>query len=287
MRIAIIGLGQIGGSLARALRTRNVSAEIAAWSPTGDGPRRALEAGAIDHANASIEPALDGADLVVLAGPADAVIDRLPRLGRDGDLAGALIAEATVTDVASTKADIVAAAERAALPFVGGHPMAGTEGRGFEAADANLFEGRPWAVVPDRAARAADVERVEWLARVVGAVPLRIDPADHDSAVAAISHAPLVLSAALTEAVAGAPGWAGSDASRLAAGGWASMTRLARGDATMGAGILATNRGPTADALREVRARLDEWIALLEAEPSTAGPDLRARLERARSLLDA
>ena len=92
------------------------------------------------------------------------------------------------------------------LRFVGGHPMAGREASGFDAATADLFVDRPWVVVPGAHSRPADVERVEWLARAVGARPLRMDAEAHDAAVAGISHLPLVLAAALVEAVTAAPG---------------------------------------------------------------------------------
>jgi prephenate dehydrogenase len=139
-----------------------------------------------------------------------------------------------------------------------------------------------------RHARERDVERVEALALACGARPLTMDAAAHDAATAAISHAPLVVAAALVEAMAGAPGsgvpegW--DDARRIAASGWRDMTRLARGDAEMGAGILATNGPATADHLRAVRARLDAWIATLEAEGGGDAGAIRRALaaDRAR-----
>ncbi len=286
VRIAFLGLGQIGGSIARALRARGAAVELVAWSPAGRGPSRALEAGAIDAVTASAGDALASADLIVLAAPADAIVELVRRLGPAGDLAPSLDSTATVTDVASSKAAIVEAADEAGLPFVGGHPMAGTEGAGFGSASADLFGGRPWAVVPGAWARPTDLERVEWLARETGAEPLRVGAAEHDEAVAAISHAPLVLAAALAESVAGRPDWAGSLAARLAAGGWAGMTRLARGDPAMGGGLLATNARPTAAALRRVRAELDAWIRALEADPPPAAGELRNQLARAREALD-
>jgi prephenate dehydrogenase len=105
--------------------------------------------------------------------------------------------------------------------------------------------------------------------------------AEHDRAVAAISHLPLLLSAALTESIVEAPGW--TAARELAAGGWASMTRLARGDAEMGAGILATNAGEVAARLETLRAVLDRWAQELAAVDAAA---LRTGLERAREALD-
>jgi prephenate dehydrogenase len=287
VRIALLGLGLIGGSIARAVRSYGWP--VAAWTPSGEGPRQALAAGLVDAAAPSIADAVEGADLVVLAAPASACLDILDELG--GPARGALGADAVVTDVASTKVRLVARAAAHGLRFVGGHPMAGRETSGFGAADATLFQGRPWVVVaPPGDERAAG--RVEMLAAACGARPMRMGAAEHDAAVAAISHAPLVLAAALVEAVAGgpgeapAPGW--DDAVVLAASGWASATRLARGDPAMGAAIAATNPGPLASRLRDVQARLGAWIALLEDRPGDGSPDealLRTRLEAARARL--
>lgn len=166
--------------------------------------------------------------------------------------------------------------------------MAGREVAGFGGARADLFDGRPWVVVPGATARPADVRRIEWLAGACGARVVRLGAADHDAAAAAVSHLPLVLSAALVEAVAGRPGGAippGWPTARdLAAGGWAGMTRLARGDATMGAGILATNAGPVAARVREFRALLDDWLEALEPPggPDAAGLEARLRAVRGR-----
>jgi prephenate dehydrogenase len=288
MRIAFLGLGLIGGSVARALRAGPGGAPapfLSAWTPGGTGPRLALEHGLIDAAPARAEGALDGADLVVLAAPP---LDCLELLG---DLAGPVGAglqpDAVITDVASTKRAITRRATELGLRFVGGHPMAGVEASGFGAADPGLFRGRPWIVVPTQDVEA--VERVEALARACGALPTRMDATEHDAAVAAISHLPLVLAAALIEAVAGragspAAGW--SSAAPLVAGGWASMTRLARGDVEMGTGIAVTNAAPLAARLRDMRLVLDDWIESLEA---ANGPDeaaVRDRLSSARAVLE-
>ena len=289
MHVALLGLGLIGGSLARAVHAEGW--RVTAWTPAGAGPRAALEAGAIDVAAASVGEAVADADLVVLAAPPGACLDLLDVLAQG---APATLASGTVvTDVASTKALLVARATALGLPFVGGHPMAGRETSGFAAADAGLFRGRPWVVVaPDGAGEDA-VARVEALAIACGAHPVRMSAADHDRAVAAVSHAPLVLAAALVEAMAGGPGeppaagW--MSAAGLAASGWAGTTRLARGDAAMGAGIARTNAGPLAARLREVRGRLDEWLAILETAGADGLPDeaaLRERFAAARARLE-
>jgi len=289
MRIALLGLGLIGGSIARALHERDTSGSrprIVAWSPTGEGPTAAAGDGVIDEAVARPEAAIADADLVILAGPAPVCLDQLDRLA--GPWRSSLGPDAVITDVASTKAAIVARAGQHGLRFVGGHPMAGRESAGYGAAQADLFEGRPWVIVPGPADAAA-VERVEGVARAVGAQPQQMDPDEHDAAVAAISHLPLVLAAALVDAIAGAPGvsragW--TAASGLAATGWRDMTRLARGDVAMGSGMLTTNAGPIAVRIRDLIAVLDGWLEDLDRRD---GPDVDAidgRLRAARDRLE-
>jgi prephenate dehydrogenase len=282
MRLAILGLGLIGGSVARAVRTRAPGEwTVTAWSRSGRGPAAAQTAGAIDVAAPSAAAAIAGAEIILLATPpldCLALIDELA-----GPLRASLADGAVVTDVASTKRAIVDHAVAAGLPFVGGHPMAGRETSGFSGSDAGLFVDRPWVICPAGAASAA-VERVESLVWGVGGVPVRMDPTAHDAAVAGISHLPLVLAAALAEAVFAGGG--SPHARALAASGWRDMTRLARGDPAMGAGIAATNGDLIADAVRATQASLDAWVADLER---VGGPDverLEARFVAARRLLD-
>jgi prephenate dehydrogenase len=292
-RIAFLGFGLIGGSIALALRDAGSTAHLAAWTPDRSGPRAGLERGTLDAAPGTAEAAIRGAQLVILAGPPMAVLAALDGLA--GSQHGSLASDVTITDVASTKGLIVARAEDLGLPFVGGHPMAGRETAGFESATAELFLDRPWVVVPPDEAATRDVDRVEALARAAGGEPLTMSAIDHDLAVAAISHLPLVAAAALVESVAGDAGqWA--TARTLAASGWRDMTRLARGDAEMGGGMLATNARPIAGAVRAYRDALDTWLGELErlsdesapAMPAAADADrLRARLAAARALLEA
>jgi prephenate dehydrogenase len=292
MRIGLLGLGLIGGSVARALRDPLASDpsepwSIAAWTPTGRGLVAALEDGVIDQVAASPEEAIDGADLVILAGPA---LDNLAQLDElAGSWRGVLAPDAVVTDVASTKEVIVLRATALGLRFVGGHPMAGSDTSGYEASSADLFVDRPWVLVPS--ADAAAVARVERLALACRARPIRLGAAEHDRAVAGISHLPLVVAAALVEAVAGdgtaSPPADWPTAANLAATGWRDTTRLARGDATMGASIVATNAPALAARVRDLMATLEGWLAELER---AGGPDADAiadRLRSARKRLDA
>jgi prephenate dehydrogenase len=281
MRLAILGFGLIGGSVARALHERDPDGwSTVAWSPSGRATHEAAAEGTIAAAAPTPAAAVDGADLVLIAAPPLACLELLDSLA--GALRPRLPSGAAITDVASTKRRLVARAAELGLPFVGGHPMAGLEATGYAAAVPDLFVGRPWVLC---GGDDASVEAVRPLAVAVGARPLRMDAGEHDAAVAAISHLPLVLSAALTEAVTGGHRPGTADPRRLAAGGWASMTRLARGDPEMGAGILATNADEVARRLRTARAVIDEWLALLETEEPDAEA-IRDRLTAARAALE-
>jgi len=284
MQIGFIGFGLIGGSIARALRANEASAgwTVTAWSPSGDGTRRAAEEGAIDRAAGSPREVLVDADLLVLAGPATACLDTLDDI--DGPWRASLPRQAVITDVASTKAALVARADAAGLRFVGGHPMAGLEASGYAASRADLFVDRPWVLVPGRVADAVDVARVAELVDACRARIVRLDAETHDRAVAGISHLPFLLAAALVEAVVGPKAGASTGewhvARDLAATGWRDMTRLARGDPEMGAAIAATNAIAVASRLRDLRAVLGEWQAELERP---GGPDEAAMLDRLRA----
>ena len=267
MRVALLGFGLIGGSIARALAERSAPDDrdrgwqVVAWTPSGTGPAAARDAGIIAAAHVRPEEAVRGADLIVLAAPAPdclAMLDDLAGPWRDVIADGAVI-----TDVASTKSAIVLRATALGLRFVGGHPMAGRETSGYAAADPRLFLDRPWVVVPsgDEDAEA----RVEALASATGARPIR-----------------------LVEAVAGRPkgddtsarDWA--TAAELVAGGWRDTTRLARGDVAMGTGMLTTNAAQVATRIRDLIGVLEDWLVDLERP---GGPDqvaIAQRLEAAR-----
>jgi prephenate dehydrogenase len=282
VRVSIAGFGLIGGSIARALHERGGGAEhwhVTAWSRSPAPVHKAVADGVVEVAASTLEEAVLGADLVILAAPPLTCLDLVDEIG--GPLRGALSEDCTVTDVASAKARIVERADAARLPFIGGHPMAGRELSGYEASLPDLFEGRPWVTVLGQYARLCDGERIGELVEACGALQIPMRAAAHDSAVAAISHMPLVVAAALVEAVAGEIGeperadWRAAEA--LAATGWAGMTRLARGEPGMGAGIAATNSAALASRLRDVRTAIDSWLVELERE---GGPDADALLAR-------
>jgi prephenate dehydrogenase len=282
MRLAFLGFGLIGGSIARAVRAAGFDDGIAAWTPSGRGPAGGLADGVIDVAARTPEGALADADLVILAAPAPDCLALLDDLA--GPWRSALRDDAIITDVASSKTALVVRATALGCRFVGGHPMAGRETSGYAAADADLFRDRPWVVIPS--ADGAAVERVEARARAVGAHPIQMTAGAHDTAVAGVSHLPLLTAVALVEAVAGHSSDPRADwpiAAGLAASGWRDTTRLARGDPTMGAGIVTTNAGPLADRLRDVIDALGSWLVELERP---GGPDRTLVTERLAAVRD-
>jgi prephenate dehydrogenase len=285
MRVAFLGLGLIGGSVARALRRRDPGASIVAWTPTGRGPAAALADGVLDDVARSAATAVEGAELVILAAPALDCLDLLDGLA--GPWRSSLSGTAVITDVASTKAAITSRAASLGLRFVGGHPMAGRETSGYGASSAELLEGCQWVVVPP-VGHADDeaVVRVEALATTCGGHPVRMAAGDHDRAVAAVSHLPLIVAASLVEAMAGGAGEARVDwpvAASLAAGGWRDSTRLARGEPAMGAGIVVTNAEPISSRLRDLLAALGDWADMLDAPDEGA---VTERLAAARRRLE-
>jgi prephenate dehydrogenase len=236
--VAIAGLGLIGGSLARAL-TRAGLPVIGLDRPAV--LRRARRARAIRRAAGSLPEVLAEADVLVLAAPPRvniALLREVARQGRPG---------LVITDVSSVKRPICAEAARLRLRnFVGGHPLAGTERSGFEASSASLFEGHSWILTPGPGARRA-TGVVASLARAVGARPVRLAPADHDRAVAFLSHLPQLVSWALMDAVRADP--VGGRHRRLAGPGFRDMTRLARSPRALWRQILAQNRTEVRRAL--------------------------------------
>ncbi len=272
-RVAIFGLGLIGGSLALALRARRSDIAVQAidhGAVLGHEAARAAvhELIAVDDATA-VDAAVRAADLVVLAAPVRAICGALP---------GILESARVATDCGSTKravADVAAASARRDR-FVPGHPMAGRPGSGIEQASADLFEGRRWIVCAEASAADA-VDTVESLIRIVGAQPVRMTVAEHDRAVALTSHVPQLVASALKVLAER------RNAEPAAGPAFASATRVAGGSDAMWADIFATNADEVAGALRELATELEQ--AALELERAPAAPArVLALLGRARAL---
>jgi prephenate dehydrogenase len=241
--VGVVGLGLIGGSIALGLRRRWPSVQVLGIDvPEVSAAARRLEA--ITGERERLED-LQDADLVVLAAPVPQIATLLEAARRAG-LRG------TITDVGSTKRQIMAAAARGPVSFVGGHPVAGSAQRGVAHARADLFEQREWLVVPGRADEGA-VQRVEALARGLGARPRRLDADTHDRLMAYVSHLPQILATALMTTAGHAVGAEGLAA---AGPGFADMTRLASSPAELWRGIIASNADFIAEALLALVASL-------------------------------
>ncbi|MBA7609057.1 Cyclohexadienyl dehydrogenase [subsurface metagenome] len=253
MRIAIIGLGLIGGSMGLALRRVEEGFEVVGFARRPEVASRALELGAVDRTEGSLISAVKGADLVLMATPAMAMKEILAEIG------GSLREGSIVTDTASTKDKVMVWAEETLPPsvsFIGGHPMAGKETSGIEAADGDLFQGCTYCLIAGSGAAKEARDTVAGLVRQIGANPLFIDASEHDSLVAGISHLPLLISVALIAATTKSPSW--PEMARLAASGFRDLTRLASGDPRMSRDICLTNRDPILhwidDYIEEMRA---------------------------------
>ncbi|MCZ2109813.1 MAG: prephenate dehydrogenase/arogenate dehydrogenase family protein [Dehalococcoidia bacterium] len=174
------------------------------------------------------------------------------------DISKLLPAGAIVTDTCSTKADVMRWAAEF-LPenvhFIGGHPMAGKEHSGPQNATADLFTGATWAITPSPRADEQAVSIVLGLVESLGAIPLFVDPGEHDQYAAAVSHVPLLTSVALFRMVRDSQGW--EDASLLAGPGFRDLTRLASGDPTMSRDIMTTNREAVLHWLGRLQNELD------------------------------
>jgi prephenate dehydrogenase len=251
--IAIVGVGLIGSSVARACRERWPSIQCLGIDRVD--PLDALRLGVIDRASTRLEDAAE-ADLVVLAAP---VLQNVALLER---LAPHVTAGCVVTDVGSTKRSIVDVARRLdGLAFVGGHPLAGAEVSGVTSGRADLFRNRPWVLTPDTGTDEEVLRRVTGLVEGLGAEPVMLDADEHDRLLAYVSHLPQLVASTLLQMVGEAVGRSGL---RLSGAGLGDTTRLAASPASVWTEICHTN----ADELGAALDRLCECLATVRGELS-------------------
>jgi arogenate dehydrogenase (NADP+) len=258
MKIGIVGLGLIGGSIGLDLRSRGFY--VFGVSSRPQTCHRAIAIGAADEAGVNLS-LLKAADLVFVCTPLGS-IEPIVR-----ELIPHLSPAAIVTDVGSVKTPAVRALSSLRPNFVGGHPMAGTAASGIEAAVRDLFAGRPYAVTPTAETPAVAVEKVEEIARLLGAEVFRCGPEEHDRAVAWISHLPLMASATLVAACAREGDRNIIDlAHRLASSGFRDTSRVGGGNPELGVMVAKYNREELLRTLSLYRNCLDEFIGDIEAE---------------------
>ncbi len=247
MRVAVIGVGLIGGSIALAARERLGDVEVAGWDPAPAALEAAVARGALSRACSSAAEALEGAGAAFVAAPVGA----LPAAVRE--VLGAAGEDCVVSDVGSTKRALAFAHEDPR--FVGGHPLAGSESAGVEHARADLFEGATWYLTPAAHTSGVLYERLHRLLHGLGARPAAIDAETHDAILATVSHLPHVLANVLVAQAARA---LAAEEERLPATGpsFRDATRVAGANSAIWTDIYLAN----ADALL---AQLDETVARL------------------------
>jgi prephenate dehydrogenase len=260
MRITIIGLGLIGGSIGLALKQANWrNAELIGYARRRETASLARKSGAVDKVELDLSKAVKSTDIIIVATPVLTVKDVFKQIAPD------LSEGSIVTDAASTKLEVIRWAQEL-LPsranFVGGHPMAGKETSSIKAATADLFRNCTYCLTPLPQTKPAALRTMKDMVKALGAVPLIIEAEEHDRLVAGISHLPLLLSAALVLATTQSPSW--PQMSRLAASGYRDLTRLASGNPELGAHICLSNQAAIVswiDAFIEELQKLRKLVA--------------------------
>jgi prephenate dehydrogenase len=273
-KLTIIGTGLIGTSLGLALQRSQVrDLTIVGTDESGPARNGAQKRKAFDRVESRLMSAIDGADIVVLATPVMAMQELMEVIGPQ------LPEGCMVTDVGSSKKVVLEWAEQylpGTVDFVGGHPMAGRETSGPEGADASLFDGKTYCVVPGPNASQRAVRELTNLIEVIGAKPYFISVGEHDSFVAAASHLPFLLSTALVGCTSKSANW--DDIAQLASSGYNDISRLASGDAIMHRDICLTNREPIVAWLDSFIRELYEYRNILAAEEGAVDQDAVQRV---------
>lgn len=268
-RVAILGLGVMGGSLARALSGLTHPPERTGWSPDPREGRAALADGALDRVAATPADAARDAEVVVLAAPLGACVEMVPHVLEH------MMPKAVLTDVASLKTDLEVAVTRAGGldRWVGGHPMCGRASSGYAASDPNLYrDARVWIVAHEGARYAAGVVSALWSS--VGAHTVRTTAPEHDALMALVSHLPQLTANALAAVLEEK----GIPADALGSGG-RDMTRLAGSAPEMWRDLLDRSHPALPDALRALARQGRELADLVEGHDAD---ELARRMERTR-----
>lgn len=280
-RLALVGVGLIGGSLTLALKQAGAVGEVIGWDRDAVNLQLAVELGVVDRAAVSLATAVADADLVVLALPVQALapvaVELLPHL-----------APGTVlTDTGSVKESVVAAIEPLALRcgchFVGGHPISGTERSGAVAAFASLYQGKRCILTPTPATDGAAVALVTALWQAAGSAVVQMDVRKHDRILAAISHLPHMIAYALVNAVSAYDQYP-ENILEYTAGGFRDFTRIASSDPVMWRDIALENRA----AVLEMIAQFERFLAELKGDIERAdGAALQAFFRQSKISRDA
>jgi prephenate dehydrogenase len=276
--VAIVGVGLIGGSIGLALRKRKLARRVVGIGRSQATLAKALARGCITELSPSLAEGVREAELVVVCTPVEQIARQLV------EAAAYSPRECLFTDAGSTKGQLVAEVEAALasrypgeLPFVGSHPIAGSEKTGPDAADADLFQGRVVVITPTARTKNAAAAAVEAFWRSLGADVLWLAPERHDEALAVTSHLPHLVASALAAATP-------QELLPLVGSGWQDSTRIAAGDPELWRQIFLANRGATLKALDDFERVLAAFRAALS---SGEGAQLAALLAEGKSRRDA
>lgn len=275
MKIGIVGLGLIGGSLGIDLRQQG-------FKVLGVARQRvtcqiAIHKGIVDKADFNLD-ILAKAEIIFICTPIDAILTTLEKLIPH------LSAETIVTDVGSVKGSIVRDCSRLWPNFVGGHPMAGTAEQGIEAAQANLFKGAAYVFTPIENTPPTAVNELKAIARSLGCVTHTCSPEEHDRAVAWISHLPVMVSASLIKACTSETSISVSDLARkLASSGFRDTSRVGGGNPELGKMMAQYNRDNLLRSLAQYRDNLTQFIEAIDREDWNTLEELLRSTQKARS----
>ena len=258
-RLCIIGVGLIGGSLARALREAAYVKEIVGSSRSAEHLQKAVELGVIDRYDTDLRKAVQGADMVFVSVPLGAMAAVF------GSIKDSLDEAAVVTDGGSAKASVIADVRQAlgSIPgwFVAGHPIAGTERSGVEASFAELYTGRRVILTPTAETQPAAVKKVRAMWEAAGASVNEMNVEHHDEVLAATSHLPHMLAFALVESLARMS--EKREIFEYAAGGFRDFTRIASSDPVMWRDICLANRDALLNMVENFRGDLDDLTSAI------------------------
>ncbi len=273
-RVAVIGVGLLGGSIALALRRRGLCESVVGIGRDSSKLQRAVETGVLDEGTTDLAAGVADADVVLVATPVDHVVPYV-RAAAEGARRARLI-----TDVGSVKASIVEALGDLSpdVPFVGSHPLAGSEQSGFEHASPELLEGRVVFVTPTERTRSDVTGEARAFWESLGARVESIDAAEHDRVMAAVSHLPHLVASALAAAVPDFP-------AHYFGTGFRDTTRLASGSVAMWVPILLQNRTAIAEAWKRFREMVETWEEALDTPDPNRLADLLTEGKRRRDAL--
>ena len=256
-KLAIIGPGLLGGSIALAARAKNPAARISVWARRDEAARDVEKRGIADFASADLKAVCSGADLVVFCVPIGAMASLAE------EMAAFVSPDALVTDVGSVKVPVVeslAPIFAGKARFVGSHPMAGSEQTGIEASRADLFEDTVCIITPEKETLAQDVARTREFWTMLGCRLRELSPAEHDKVIALVSHLPHLVAATLVNLVCSQ----NADSLNFSGNGFRDTTRVASGSPGMWAEILGGNREQVRKSMQAMIAQLQQVVDFMD-----------------------